>query len=517
MPLNYSKIMPLTPIDDLSLNEAYKIFNTYKKEKIIVTNDWDSNIWYMTDEYTTVKIDFNIDTKNQKIFKLNINEYINYIKAYVCYLLGYMCLTSIRNVVHGIKKISITDNFEDIYIDRVYRIEEFLSLLPSNDKKIELVFDLLDAIEDTDLLKGKRELASFESYFLFNDILDRYWSENISDDERLFYYPIYLWWKITAIIPERPKEFILTPRDCLTIKNNKFILKLRKDKLKGRKKPVSYRIKDDFYIFEFQIPNKLAKEIQWYIDKTSEDSDLNTLFVMNTHYSQFGKTPGTRNRFLTRANLNTILRYFYTNIVQNKYGYEIIYDINKKYLKPNQIQYMHLSDTRHLALINIIAEGGTPIVAMQLGGHSNIEITMHYASNIAKLVECKTYRYLKGISGYTISKPVQIPMIRTYTKVGNVTCCSTKIKNNDYSDCINAVSEEGKIGDCNSCPFSVNSIQSNNPRDNIEKNVQFLIDTLNRFKRNDSDFVDILNAFSSISTSAYTYKQYLIEKEKNNG
>ena len=60
-------------------------------------------------------------------------------------------------------------------------------------------------------VKKQRSLAQFDSYFLFNDILSDFWKRDISNDTRLFYYPIYLWWRITAIIPLRPKEFILTP------------------------------------------------------------------------------------------------------------------------------------------------------------------------------------------------------------------------------------------------------------------------------------------------------------------
>ena len=43
---------------------------------------------------------------------------------------------------------------------------------------------------------------------LFNDILNDYWVKSLSDEERLFYYPLYLWWQITAVVPLS----VLTPK-----------------------------------------------------------------------------------------------------------------------------------------------------------------------------------------------------------------------------------------------------------------------------------------------------------------
>lgn len=78
--------------------------------------------------------------------------------------------------------------------------------------------------------------------------------------------------------------------------------------------------------------------------------------------------------------------------------------------KLQAIQYMNLGDTRHLALINLIAEGATPMIAMELAGHDNPVMSAHYFSNITNWIECKTYhqykRLIKGKQEYTISQYV---------------------------------------------------------------------------------------------------------------
>ena len=97
---------------------------------------------------------------------------------------------------------------------------DFLSMLPesSNELNKDDLVNALDYYISVNYRKStvqKRNLAQFDSYFLFHDILTDYWNSELDRDERLFYYPLYLWWQITGVIPLRPREFILTKRDCL--------------------------------------------------------------------------------------------------------------------------------------------------------------------------------------------------------------------------------------------------------------------------------------------------------------
>lgn len=96
---------------------------------------------------------------------------------------------------------------------------DFISSLPYSDDytltKILEQFDNLFAIQNLQKSKKQRKLAQFQSYFAFNDILTDYWSTQMPKEERLFYFPLYLWWQITAIVPLRPREFLLTQRNCL--------------------------------------------------------------------------------------------------------------------------------------------------------------------------------------------------------------------------------------------------------------------------------------------------------------
>ena len=130
----------------------------------------------------------------------------------------------------------------------------------------------------------KRSLASFDSYFLFNDIINDYWTSVVELEERLFYYPLYLWWKITGVIPLRPREFLLTPRKCLKHKSDGWYLLLRRNHIKGSDKKISYKIDDDYFMVSYKIPDRLAREIQKYIDITKNMNQLNLIhYLLQTH------------------------------------------------------------------------------------------------------------------------------------------------------------------------------------------------------------------------------------------
>ena len=47
--------------------------------------------------------------------------------------------------------------------------------------------------------------------------------------------------------------------------------------------------------------------------------------MTDPHYNRWGRRTGVNNRFLTYTNLNTILRYFFNEIISQKYGYQVNY------------------------------------------------------------------------------------------------------------------------------------------------------------------------------------------------
>ena len=126
----------------------------------------------------------------------------------------------------------------------------------------------------------------------------------------------------------RPREFVLTPRDCLKKSGDVWKLTIMKDKLKGAHKTVAYKIEDDYQRVTYRIPDEMANLINWYIEETKEYpvNELNTLFIADTHYEHWGCCTPYTSRYFTYVNMCTCLRYFFEQIVNERYNYQIVYD-----------------------------------------------------------------------------------------------------------------------------------------------------------------------------------------------
>lgn len=536
-------VFTLDQFDNIDIVEANKKFNNLKERNVIINNSFDDNIWNFYDEYSYKSISFDIDNVKyvnnyHKVLDIHIIDFINYMKVYVIMEVGELALSTLQNIINDIKRfitipIKELDSIRENIFYSPYHLYDFISLLPIDSAIGDDLLEILDIIGDSyrmsDKDNGQRQLATFDTYFLFNDIINDYWkSVDIDDYDKIFYYPLYLWWKITGIIPLRPREFILTPKECLVKKSNNWYIRLRRNNLKGSGKHHSYKIAEDYFICEYQIPEQLAQEVLEYIDLTNNKgfSNLDTLFIPDVHYKKWEHSKSHRNRYFTYVNLCTVLRYFYKEVIIGKYKLKVVEVPVEGHLEEGTINRIHLGDTRHLALINIIAEGGTPVIAMVLAGHDQINTAAHYYSNITTLIECKTYaQYRKMIKGnvmYAISKPLSKEYITTkYIKLdGQGRCYSKAFLNGDYSDCVKAIGEKGEIGHCLICPYyRRNSTYFNEDKsyqDNIKKDCEFLAKIIREVRKSNGHLEDILQACLKLHNSTYNYQKYLEEREKNN-
>ena len=528
---------------------AKKLFEDYKKKRIIIGGDFEDNKWFCSDEYSHTGLYFSFNAVTYKkyyenLFDIPLDMFTCYVKTFVIFSFGKIVLNTLHTLVNDIKRI-IKTNPDEIYgltgsikINTPAQCIDFFSnfILEHNEEKIEHLIDCIDSINEVNYVKlgeRKRTMAQFESYFLFNDIMNDFWNSIISKEDRLFYYPLYLWWKITGVIPLRPREFLLTSRNCLCKDRDEYFLTLRRNNLKGSSssKIVKYKIEEDYFDTTYQIPTKLGDTIQQYLDFTSnmDTSELKTLFVTDSHYKQWNRKTGKNNRYFTYVNLNRVLKYFYDNIICNRYHLKIIYDNNTEQLNDNEICYLHLGDTRHLALINIMAEGGTPLLAMQLAGHHNMEMAAHYYSNISSLIDCRTYRQFRKISkgdiSYNVSHFNDSPatMHKEFVNLpNNAQCYSEEYRNGSIKDCINSIGKNGEIGNCLNCMYYKKSSVKASFYDNdryfkkkIQEDCKYLDHMVQLVRTHKGNLEDIGSALLRLQTSTYNYQKYCEEKLVN--
>lgn len=540
----FDTIIGIQNMDDSCIGRAKEIFEQYKKKHIIIGSFFPDTRWQFSDEYSNVGVQFNFneisyDRNYKRLFQMTFSKFCDYAKSYVMFTMGKITLGTLRDTVNDMKRMIDTApeelDADKLFITNPNRLLEFLSMLPvleTGNNEIEHFMDKIDILSEiqySDQIKRQRLLASFDSYFLFNDIMNDYWNMDLDRDTRLFYYPLYLWWQITAIIPLRPREFILTPRNCLEDRKDGTYITLRRNKLKGGKGKVSYQIDEDYIKVQYKIPDKLAVIIKDYMCLTNNfvPTELQTLFISDTHYQHWGQAKHKNSRYFTYVNLHCVLRYFFHDVIEGHYHLNVIYDRTATHLNEGEINYLYLGDTRHLALINIIAEGGTPVLAMMLAGHENIEMSAHYYANITQLIECRTYkqyrRVLKGNISYNISSQIMLPdRVRNFQMLEDGgRCYSGFYAKGNISDCLKAVGKNGEIGYCPECRFYSKKNEKRFFDDEgrykrkIEDDCEFLKEMIKQVRLGITDKEDIIQALNRLQSSSVTYQKYFEQKVRS--
>ena len=536
----FRKVNEIVLFDDNMIESAKECFQDYVEKGIILTTSFEENRWATTNEYSNVSFIFNLNKFQYKrfyeqVFQLSFDDFVTYLKSFIVLSMEHHVLISLQTFLRDIKRLiketswDIDFNVEHIKIYNPSICIDFLSTLPClEDNELTQLIEQLDELLNVSYqlnTKKQRKLAQFQSYFLFNDILNDYWVKPLSDEERLFYYPLYLWWQITAVVPLRPREFLLTQRNCLTEKDGKYYLTLRRNNLKGKDKGVSHKISEDYYLTTYEVPFKLASEILNYLELTKDlsSTQLDTLFVTDSHYRKWKRVTGTKNRFLTYSNLNTILKYFFNEIVSQQYGYFVHHINSPKQLEEHEINFIHIGDTRHIAMINLIAEGASPVTAMLLAGHDSVTTSSHYFSNLSQFIECRSYQLYRKLTNsqtsYAISKTQhKYTVNKDYVSLDNKgRCYSPRFAEGDYSDCLKVISSHAELGSCTSCPFYRKAGKDYFSMDksfkkSIDEEALIVDEAIKRVRQGKGNIEDIGEALLKLKTVSRSYQEYLTEK-----
>lgn len=549
----FHKYIVVSLLNEESIYKSQQLFKEYAAKKIIVKGDFDDYVWVLSNELVSVNLKFTFDQINyskclENKFNLTYIEFVNSVKSYLILKIGTVSLDNIRSTLNDLKKIlsNITHNhtYTNYAYTSVFSLYEFFSLLPIQSRELEDITDMLISHVSYSGKKSQRKLLNFRYYFKFNDLLNKYWKEEADINNRLFYFPIYLWWNLTAIIPLRVTEFLLTPRNCLTKTEKGYELQLRRTiKKKGTKK-ISYKISDDYIIQKYIIPDKLANDILEYINYTkySYTSNIDSLFSIDPHYSFFNIPIKCNSFHYSYNNLNTCLNKFYEQVLIQKYQMIICENQSdcSAFIPENEIGILNLGDTRHLAMISLIISGGSPVICKELAYHEDINISSNYYSNLANEIECmihQKYRLINDTSNITASVTVQSDIkeqykenhikkkildIKQLIKLKKGYCSSPLLKVHNYQHCLKAIGSNGEIGYCEKCCYWINdknhiSIDyEDTNRDRFKKELTkyfaYLLNTIELVRKKREYPEELTKVMLQINQTISSYDEHLKEK-----
>ena len=375
---------------------------------------------------------------------------------------------------------------------------EFLQVMETEIPKdyIELCEKELTAVKEELANRdhsGPCRLAEFSSYFTLDHCLTEFWKE-ADQAEKNRYYPLYLFWITTTVLPLRVKEFLVTPTGCIREKNGKYWITIRRSRLKGSSarnpKIHGYTIDTDYTMEICGISDDVAEEFLRYMDITKDMSHPYGLLLSRELHMK-GSGP---DQLFDIKDLGEMLQDFYREVVCGRYGYTLVTEdellkrscINGSYeIGDREVMMIHPKHTRHLALINLILRGCNPSVIKTFAGHASEVMSANYYQNTVNLVRCavkRMYVNAKTSRGKTISfVPGSTPNAlqrfidrsRESVEMDGGKCYSKRFISGDLSDCTQC---DGKCITCPSfVPASGNKDLKQRDDQDIDSELQYLV------------------------------------------
>ena len=195
----FRKVNEIILFDDNMIESAKECFQDYVEKGIILTTNFEENKWVTTNEYSNVSFVFNLNKFRYKrfyeqVFQLSFDDFLTYLKSFLVLSMEHHVLISLQTFLRDIKRLiketswDIDFNVEHIKIYNPSICIDFLSTLPClEDNELTQLIEQLDELLTVSYqlnTKKQRKLAQFQSYFLFNDILNDYWVKPLSDEEK---------------------------------------------------------------------------------------------------------------------------------------------------------------------------------------------------------------------------------------------------------------------------------------------------------------------------------------------
>lgn len=361
----------------IDMDEVKKKFGELEVSSMNRFSDmkWKCNGEHNPDRYRY--IDFNRITPYVGCFNINM------VKAWLIYLLKKNTFRTVSNYYsHLAIFINASKGFR---LDQVANVQEYLlnknTLTPfKNEYSLvrhvvnfiefsEIEVDeqyLLTLNEAIDIYKYEskhRVLPSSSSILKFSYYLEEYYNELISDSESyntnlIKYYPIFLWWKITLVIPMRISEFSYMSRNCLIEENEKYFITFKR---------IKYPYNQEIIEINKETRN-MIKHYMLLTNKYKSKTLISYLAEINAKGKPYLYIKKNDIDYYNTDNFLNLLKKFYNEIIEKKYS---IYFQDEEKLSPN--------DTRHLSFISLMMQGYDPHLISKLGGHSTIEKQYEYS------------------------------------------------------------------------------------------------------------------------------------------
>lgn len=431
---------------ELSVIEAKEIIENLVLKNRWIKGNFEDDYWEVTrlDYYENHK-SFDFSKLDSSQFNNNLpKEFKDIVKCWCIQLIEKYKTAASSYLSHFLKLFEKTKGFRRQEKDALLKYIEYSEY--ANKYKVDMIISLCNFFDYADLEVGEdyvpsllelrnkipvkqniRQLPPSRYVLSFSYYLEKHFEKVLNDsieqskinNEILFAYPLIIWWRLTNTIPMRPSEFCLIKRDCIFIENEKYYIRLPRNKQKNAKR---IQIIDKLLIDE-----DMYRLIQQYISLTKQYGRTDTLIS----YRSIIQGNTSTNRASVTKNLNQFKSHNLNHMIKSFYQtMETIYDCEispEHQITPN--------DTRHFTFISLMMQGYSPIEIARLGGHQTIRAQYHYSSHTEYWVDCEVFKLMKKVKH---SKIVQ-------EQIGTI---PEEVKLKAYGDDEGTFKRKMKVGYC---------------------------------------------------------------------
>ncbi|WNF38503.1 tyrosine-type recombinase/integrase [Bacillaceae bacterium IKA-2] len=473
-----------------TIEEAKRKFEALKEKGIVKTNSYYDDVWSVTRN----------STKESAFLKFDIDMYPDLkegLKCFSIYELNRVTGGTVQSNLNIIKKsILISQGFDS---EMVEVLEEFITESENEDsyKRAKAIINFLQFLnhDNTELYQeylaffsppnpNVRKLIKFNDLLLFGASIEKF-IQDCSKLERLNYYPIILWWKITNIIPTRASEFYNLKWDCLSTEGEHTILSMTRLKLRNgeipkvSKIPISDSIK--------KLIEEYKRDVEGFGETTKLLSTPAYIFA-NKNYLGVNNIEDYSADFKS-GRFSRLLNQFYNDIVIDKQG------------NPFNVQRLKPMDTRHYAFMNMLLQGFNPLTIARMGGHKTLVAQTHYHQHVEEFADSYVYSLtkLRSMKNYDLS-PVE------YVNSTNSIMQRSIIRSQNFNEYYHEVDPFGHCTydlESYGCPFGANC-----------KECDFFY--LSKDERGNPDVIDWLqDSSTSLAKNIREQIAFMIEVSKN--
>lgn len=402
-----------------SIEEAIAVLEQEMSINKLSECHFKENKWYLEANFLAKRVGIDFDKVRESIQfnkKIDAIEFIDIVKCWTASLIeeGYNSNVVVKMVNEGLKDFlvvtkGLTETNEDELADTLLNLSESKKRIVCNsalnflDYFPELGGDyvsLLYSVKPEYQGSKARLLPPSKDVLIFSKVLEKHFSKDLSEFEYLKWFPIWLWWNLTMLIPMRPSDYCTIERDCLFQKDGKFYIKLPRHKQKFNNRR-NIQILD-----KISIPEKLYRKIEEYKDKTNSYGRTDTLvsYLSIPHFVDKRYFPTTTSFHDNKLNpykysiniLRDNLKSFYEYIVFGEYSVGL--SEGESDIEGLSItQKLRPGDTRHLAFLNLNRQGYHPVEIARIGGHNSIYSQNHYFNHVSNFVDLEILELIANI------------------------------------------------------------------------------------------------------------------------